>query len=864
MSKETFAKIVHVWSQAIPDLQPHQDVLTKFIYLIEKIDGLPDMERRFHREGLSFYHAISKNRNITDLVKILKVFFEEASLPAVAAPEEQASHGVSAERLGGVQGEQVLFVKKIGEAEFYGALWPWKDREDVVTVHLGVCSPDMTEDDHEFMYSAMKGHLTESTTEKIDINVRGLIQGVSLSSFLQMSEMEGSTCTLEVKAGNKTGTLHLLNGSLIDAETGSLKHKAAVFAILGWENTEIYIQKPSGRQKNEINLPLMHILIEALKKKDKVDYENDAFVNKLNGRIEQATDDLFQKEPDAQTESARPGAHGDEEKGAQRTGETGPDIATEAGEQIFIGRKPPGTGDKKKRTFLIVIASAAVLFMGIVVFWIFIGGNGGMAKRDYEALMVRLESTVDDAAKEKLLNAFIDTHTDDPVYTDKAMQALFDVLSQMETSDYEKAVAAVFKLPLDRHYHQKAEEIFNAFLERHPESRFHDDVTKRLVEIYELTDDAHFSELSNLDPRDYLGKMQAFNEYIRAYPDGRHRQEVEQLARETLQASYREFSDEIQKCRRKKRWDDCLATCRQYRESFRRYMGMSAVDKLEAELLERRALDRLKAETEGADDETVRKLYLAFLKSYPESSEKSRLEQRIAEIDRKRSTVEEWVRVKAVGQDTTKTLSYRIAVVRRYIDQNAKGPYLIEAENLLWNLEQQAGAGSRTRTGTGTTQSAATGTAEKDKTAFTGQDNAARLESLKQKVAADLAKTRGRYVLTKDGTVRDKATGLEWTMLDSFDVMGGCVDYRQAVAYVAKLQDGGHNDWRMPTSAELAGIYQNSPYYPSGGAEWYWSSEVYEKGYQTIANIVNAEPEAVYRKRSANVRKCGAVRAVRP
>ena len=78
------------------------------------------------------------------------------------------------------------------------------------------------------------------------------------------------------------------------------------------------------------------------------------------------------------------------------------------------------------------------------------------------------------------------------------------------------------------------------------------------------------------------------------------------------------------------------------------------------------------------------------------------------------------------------------------------------------------------------------------------------------------------------------------------------------------MKDGGHTDWRMPTSAELAGIYQNSPYFPSGGAEWYWSSEVYEKGYQTIANIVNAEPEAVYRKRSANVRKCGAVRAVRP
>ena len=78
------------------------------------------------------------------------------------------------------------------------------------------------------------------------------------------------------------------------------------------------------------------------------------------------------------------------------------------------------------------------------------------------------------------------------------------------------------------------------------------------------------------------------------------------------------------------------------------------------------------------------------------------------------------------------------------------------------------------------------------------------------------------------------------------------------------MSDGSRSDWRLPTSAELAGIYQNSPYFPTSGSEWYWSSEVYEKGYQTIANIVHAEPEAVYKKRTAGVRKCGSVRAVRP
>ena len=209
-------------------------------------------------------------------------------------------------------------------------------------------------------------------------------------------------------------------------------------------------------------------------------------------------------------------------------------------------------------------------------------------------------------------------------------------------------------------------------------------------------------------------------------------------------------------------------------------MNMAAVDKIEAALLEGQALDKLKAETEGADDATARKLYLAFIKSYPDSSERSRLEQRVAEIEKKLSNIDEWKRVQAIGQDTTKSHSHRSSVLRRYIDQNPNGTYLIEAENLLWKLEQQSRGGtadgSSARTVTGGTQTAP------PETVSTAQDNAARLESLKQKVSADLAKTKGRFVVLKNGTVRDAVTGLDWTMLDSSDVMGHCVDYRQAAA----------------------------------------------------------------------------------
>jgi hypothetical protein len=48
--------------------------------------------------------------------------------------------------------------------------------------------------------------------------VGGQIHGISLPSFLQMSEMEGATYTLKVTSGNRTGHLYLDGGSLIAAQ----------------------------------------------------------------------------------------------------------------------------------------------------------------------------------------------------------------------------------------------------------------------------------------------------------------------------------------------------------------------------------------------------------------------------------------------------------------------------------------------------------------------------------------------------------------------------------------------------------------------------------------------------------------------
>jgi hypothetical protein len=94
-----------------------------------------------------------------------------------------------------------------------------------------------------------------------------------------------------------------------------------------------------------------------------------------------------------------------------------------------------------------------------------------------------------------------------------------------------------------------------------------------------------------------------------------------------------------------------------------------------------------------------------------------------------------------------------------------------------------------------------------------------------------------------NGTISDPDSGLMWTQKDSHADLGKCLDWKKSKEYVEKLRTGGHDDWRMPSMPEIAGIYDNTkestrsmdqdPEYPlgldekfaDGAAYWYWTSD---------------------------------------
>lgn len=96
----------------------------------------------------------------------------------------------------------------------------------------------------------------------------GQIQGISLSSFLQIIDLEGKICTLTIRSGVKVGYLYFRNGELIAAETGVLKGEEAARHIINWDNSVIEMANFCRKNRREIEKSLMHILMESARIKD--------------------------------------------------------------------------------------------------------------------------------------------------------------------------------------------------------------------------------------------------------------------------------------------------------------------------------------------------------------------------------------------------------------------------------------------------------------------------------------------------------------------------------------------------------------------------------------------------------------------
>lgn len=113
----------------------------------------------------------------------------------------------------------------------------------------------------------------------------GVVTGISLPSFLQLIEMERSTCLMEIKGpGAIQGLLYLNNGELWDAVMGKISGKEAALKLLALDDVKISFRTlPSKKLKKRIDVHLMNLLMESACLKDEMALAQDPPTAPANG-----------------------------------------------------------------------------------------------------------------------------------------------------------------------------------------------------------------------------------------------------------------------------------------------------------------------------------------------------------------------------------------------------------------------------------------------------------------------------------------------------------------------------------------------------------------------------------------------------
>lgn len=832
-------------SPEIKEIKENATILGGFLALVKKLDAMDKVEKRFYEWSRSLYQATATDEKIENIDNVFKEFFGLPTKPIGKGLPLKLRLSPSVKQLNGVKTDQALYIKKLNVGEFYGALFPWQKNSGKIEIHLGFCAPSMTEGAIGQLSTVVKKYLSKAAMDQMNMGTGGTIRGIGLPSFLQMSEMESSTFKLKITSLSRIGYLRVSEGKLIGAETEGITGKDAAYRIISWEKVVIEIETLEPNQEDEIQQPLMHVLMESLKIKD----EGDA---------------PFEKDEDARSPSPPPPE-------SETPAPVGLSDAIPIGISTVkpferIAPPAPIIRKKKSRATSFLVGSAVGLPLLLLVGLIGASYLKNLQQESaYQQVMASLESEINPDIKEKQLIDFMDKYNPKK-HLSEIEAKIKEVRGQIETRDFEAVTLKIGTLAIDNTYEQKAAEIYNHFLSKYPESRYADEIKSALVGIKALLDDTYYQKLLSNEKMDLGQRFDAYQDYIARFPDGRHREDIEKLLMDMGEQYYTFIKLQDKVCDEKKAWEKCIVFCENYVKVFDNSPRIDEILKLKKNISDKAEFHALRRELEteksGHDYIAMTNAYKNFLADHPDSSVKSEIIDAIDRLKGKVADQKQWQSLQAYATDSGNSVNARMQRLETYLDKNNKGAYSRPARDLYEKLMVESVQANRTqRPPTSTSSTPKQNQLTEAQKRAMGQ----RLEQASVQFSERVNASKKRFHADKDTkTFKDSLTGNVWALLDSHQHLGYCLNYDSALQYTADLRWGGHGDWRLPTSEELAALYKNEPFFPDSGAPWYWTSEAYAKGYHTVADIVTSKHERIFMRQSVNQKDCGAVRAIRP
>ena len=813
-------------SDEIAELKANLNLLEGFTEIARELNALPDIKRRFYEESRSLFQVTAVGRDIKSLESILSKFFGLPIKPAGKSLPRKLRKNSAVKYLGGIQKDQSLFLLNLKTGQFYGTLWPWRRNKSKIEIHLGYCSDWMTDEDYQQLEDLVKQAVSHGAFEQMGADIGGQIRGISLPSFLQMAEMEKSSFSLRITSRQKVGNLHIVEGSLIAADLDTLNGCEAAYQIISWDDVSIDIEPLDTAKVDEIKQPLMQVLMESLKIKDE-------------------TTSNKEMPPAPPKASAKGKAHPMTQKRLVRL-ERAPQPRAPSRKVSLLSFSVAGIG---------IVAILAAIYVASI----YMVGNDKQEEK-YDVLMKRVDSITNLEEKLSRLQAHLETYPKS-AHKGNIQSEIKRIEDDIEERDLEQTTLKISALPVDENYEKKAVELFGQFLEKHPDSRLMPQINQAISEIKNLIDQYYYEELKYAARLDFNERLKIYRQYLLRFPEGRYRNDVDTLIDE-MGLKYLDYlASQEEECKQKQRWDPCIAN---YDNFVAVYKGRPLAQKATAaksRLIDNRDYQKLlRAITNyGNDYRKVLSLYRDYVATHPDNLHKKAINKEIQSLNKKIKLQDKWIIVRDYAQNPQKGLFERIQKLDQFIRKNQSSPYSSDAQSLMSKLEQERqSALLENRRKAKRQQQQAKAQREREERA----KRQALINQLNAQLNAQLSSSK-RFRPNGDGTVLDRSTGLTWTLLDSSQELGGCLNYKSALQYVAGLRHGESSDWRLPSASELASIYKQSPYFPESGAQWYWSAEAYVKGYHSVADVVTADHESVFKREHRLQKECGTVRAVR-
>jgi hypothetical protein len=860
-------------SKEIRDIAKNEAILVGFLTLAKGIDDLQDISMRFYEDSRSLYQATSSGRGIDELAGMLSAFFGKPVKPPGKSLPVALRFDPAVKYLGGLRKDQAFFLKKINMGSYYGALWPWQRDADKIEIHLGFCSPSMNDADYNKLGILVKKFLSKKKIEAV-ADIGGQIHGISLPSFLQMSEMEGATYTLKVASGDRVGYLYLDGGSLIAAQYEGQNGSEAAYRIISWDNAAIQIEPADADRVREIHEPLMHVMMESLKIKDEA---GAASAPPPSGgapvpppppqseKVPLPADQPEKKKKKSPPQKAAPQkAPPPVANAPAATQELEPMLLTDLSPikpfEKAVDNSVGKQNQMHRTSKLLIVLGILVLLAAAVV-----GGGKLLKQRQvshrYEQLMADLAAEKAMDAQIVLLMQYLKAHPED-VHRTELEARLKDTNVEIETRDYKKTMADVKRLPIDAQYEKKALTLYTVFLSKYPQSDYAKPINAAIDGIREKMGTAYYQGLKKIPSNDFMARYTAYQEYLDQFPKGAEQKAVHRMIAELADQYYQTLEKQATACDTKQDWDDCLARCDHFLSDFARLPTVAKVTALRSALQDKKDLVDLtvKAELAGDDYVYAKQIFTDYLANRPDTTQKTSILNRIAALNIELAKKATWEKTEAYATNPAKDVFNRIQHVEKYIQNNASGPYAEKARNLIKQLEPELKAAIRAQQKEAQQRQAL---ARQQAARARRNQESQRIQKIREQVSKQFRDVASRFTDNGDGTVTDRVTGLTWCMLDSYLELGRCISYRAAKTYIQQLNVGNHADWRLPTAGELAGIYKSSPFFPGSGADWYWTSEAFARGYHRVVDVVTSAPETVFSRTSQNEESCGNVRAVR-